>query len=369
MQLKQFAFYTPGTSEKRDNTFLRRSTNEKQYLEQRNNVIELSTSEECIRQAIQELEETKPMTQLELESIERRKEYEQGTAMANGWSSPWAIDTEGSKADFRPLSAMATTLTATSSSPISNVGAGKWGRQAYYNAEKASASGVVFLNNKGGSGSQGSGVWDSTWGNSLSYASADGKSAASSPQILANTLLPDMNEFAIFTSKPCNDNFTSSCGFYRPGAVAYHGFDGPSKLFFLEFTMPLSGIRGPQQADTPAAWILNAEIPRVAQYNSCSCWASGCGEFDIYEPLDSGNTKCKSTFHSAQRSGGSSDWFARPTEKPFKIAVWFDAPTSQAVISRLPDDVDFADVVEDSKLASWLARIDVAKRRTFELPK
>ncbi|KAI5283565.1 target of Sbf, partial [Ascosphaera aggregata] len=58
---------------------------------------------------------------------------------------------------------------------------GSWGRVAYYDASSGTADGLVFLNHQGG---QGSGVWDAANGNSLSYASKDAKSGASSPQVL-----------------------------------------------------------------------------------------------------------------------------------------------------------------------------------------
>ena len=70
----------------------------------------------------------------------------------------------------------------------------------------------------------------------------------------------------------------------------------------------------------PSVWMLNAQIPRTGQYSSCSCWESGCGEFDICEVLDSGNKKCKSTYHG-NTPGGSSDFFDRPVTGTMKMAV------------------------------------------------
>ncbi|KAK5070659.1 target of Sbf, partial [Cryomyces antarcticus] len=52
----------------------------------------------------------------------------------------------------------------------------------------------------------------------------------------------------------------------------------------------------------------------------CSCWTSGCGEFDIFEVLDSGNTRCKSTLHG-NIAGGDSDYFVRPTSGTIKAAL------------------------------------------------
>ena len=96
--------------------------------------------------------------------------------------------------------------------------------------------------------------------------------------------------------RECNND----CGFVRPGSVAYRlspnfcyvfmhtltvvsdGFDGADKVFLMEFSMPMDGTSG-FNADMPAIWMLNAQIPRTLQYGNaaCSCWESGCGEFDV----------------------------------------------------------------------------------------
>jgi hypothetical protein len=93
----------------------------------------------------------------------------------------------------------------------------------------------VFLNHFGGTGS---GVFDYSFGSSLSYASSDGCTGAASPQTLECTTLPSSAEVVIMTDRQCEDG---SCGYYRPGTVAYEGFDGDQKAFFFEFQMPDSG--------------------------------------------------------------------------------------------------------------------------------
>lgn len=57
-----------------------------------------------------------------------------------------------------------------------------------------------------------------SFGASLSYASCDGQSGASSPQILSDTMIPDGNEIVIMSDKSCNDG---GCGYTRPNSVAY----------------------------------------------------------------------------------------------------------------------------------------------------
>lgn len=317
MHLKQFAFYTPGSSKsKRDikaNSLQRRH----------------------------------------IHGHQERRIGDVVTATINGQVVSW-INQYGGQATAAP---QATGLSIVPSStptktpvpavaPVPNAGAGNWGRQAYYSARNGSADGLVFLNNMGG---QGSGVFDYTMGNSLSFASSDLKTGSASPQILADTLIDDNSEVILYTDKPCTG---SSCGAYRPGTVAYHGFSGQSKLFLLEFDMPLSGKTG-FNMDMPAAWMLNAAIPRTQQYGDCSCWKSGCGEWDIFEVLDSGNTRAKSTLHIGKDSGGESDYFERPTSKTIKAAVVFDGINSNGHIILLPDDTAFDPVIADAIVAGY----------------
>ena len=68
--------------------------------------------------------------------------------------------------------------------------------------------------------------------------------------------------------------------------------------------------------------MLNAQIPRTLQYGKaeCSCWTTGCGEFDIFEVLAPGDLRCKSTLHSNIK-GGNSDYFKRPTSGSMKAMV------------------------------------------------
>lgn len=232
--------------------------------------------------------------------------------------------------------------------PTINAGNGQWGRQAYYSAERQIADGLTFLNNMGG---QGSGVFDLVLGMSLSYAAADAKSGTASPQILANHMLGDGDEIVIMTDKACKDG---DCGVTRPGGVAYHGFDGAKKIFLLEFDMPITGATDWNQ-DMPAAWILNAQIPNTVQYGSaqCSCWESGCGEWDIFEVLDSGNTRCKSTVHG-NISGGDSNYFERPVDSTVKVAVIFDGDNSAGHIVVIPDETAFEQTLTDAQVAAYV---------------
>lgn len=162
---------------------------------------------------------------------------------------------------------------------------GDWSQIAYFKSDEKHSNGVTFLNNRGG---QGSGVWDTKFGNSLSYASADSKTGVASPELFSGNLGSGLDEIAIFSDVACEKS--GDCGYSRPGAVAYKGFAGAQKAFFFEFQMPNDGTSGWNQ-NMPAIWALNAKVPRTQQYGACSCWDSGCGEFDIFEVLDPGNIR------------------------------------------------------------------------------
>lgn len=115
--------------------------------------------------------------------------------------------------------------------------------------------------------------------------------------------------------------------------------------------MPMTGSTG-WQGDEPAIWALNAQIPRTVQYGpaECSCWTSGCGEFDIAETLNPGSTYMKSTLHT-NTPGGDSDYINRPTNgRLMKMAVIFSATSSTIHIQVLEDSTEFAQSLTGSDI-------------------
>ena len=250
-------------------------------------------------------------------------------------SSAVASSSSASKASTSSKSSAVASQTASS---------GSWSRKAYYNSESGSADGVTFLNHNGGSGS---GVFDYSFGSSLSYASDDGASGASSPQVLSDTLLDSNVEVVIMSDNECDGD----CGYVRDGTVAYHGWGGSQKAFLFEFQMPLDGnTDGATNGDMPAIWMLNAQIPRTLQYGKaeCSCWTTGCGEFDIFEVLAPGDLRCKSTLHG-NINGGDSDYFARPTEKTIKAALIMNGDNIH--IKQLDDSYQFGSSLDESDIS------------------
>ncbi|KAF5092537.1 hypothetical protein D0Z00_004535 [Geotrichum galactomycetum] len=256
-------------------------------------------------------------------------------------------------------SSLASTASKSTTSKKSSASGAGWSRDSYYNSKSSSASGVVFLNNLGGV--NGSGVWDSCFGNSLSYCGSDGVSAAQEPTTLSDIFLPSNKEFTIFSDRACSGD---SCGYYRPGTPAYHGFGGATKVFLFEFKMPLDPNSDAQiNADMPAIWFLNAQIPRTLQYGNgeCSCWGSGCGEFDVFEILNSGNKWLTSHLHSGQGSsdpsgsyggGGTPDYIMRPIDSSMKAAVVFEE--GSITISVLDDDASFDEFLSSETLSGWV---------------
>ncbi|EPQ63263.1 Bgt-4399 [Blumeria graminis f. sp. tritici] len=179
------------------------------------------------------------------------------------------------------------------------------------------------------------------------------KSGALSPQILANVTIPSDSEVIVMSGKTCQEG---DCGYVRPGSVAYHGFGGPNKIFLMEFMMPRDDKRG-FNGDMPAIWLLNAQIVRTLQYGKgeCSCWRSGCGEFDVAESLSSGSSFLKSTLHINQLAGDS-DYIRRPLYAPMKLAVVFNQKFSSIQIQVLSQEFAFSRSISMSAIDELLKK-------------
>jgi len=254
---------------------------------------------------------------------------------------------------------------STASTPSASLGvesSGSYTRSGYYDAASGTLDNLVFLANLGGGGS---GVFDDVFGNSLSYVDASGTVCASDSTVLGDIILPSDTEIIVMSGEECSGN---DCGYYRPGSVAYHGFDGADKVFMMEFSMPSAADSG-FNGDMPAVWMLNAQIPRTLQYGSptCSCWETGCGEFDIMEVLSSGATQCKSTFHT-NTLAGDSDYIDRPTSGTIKIAVIFSSATSTAHIQVLDDSIDFGTSLTTDEIQAMVSSTAGSQLSLFTVP-
>lgn len=195
-------------------------------------------------------------------------------------------------------------------------------------------------------------------GNSLSFLNAAANGGAKTAEALKSCLVPDNTEFSIWSAEKCDD----SCGAVRDKQTAYKGFAGANKIFLATFRMPMSGKTG-FNADMPAYWSLNGAIARAGQYSDCSCWATGCGEFDIYEVLAQGDKKCKSTLH-LNNGAGSSDYFNRPTDEFITVATVFQ-DSGDISIRELPRLSSFKEGLSASEVADWVK--GEAKTSIFQL--
>ena len=162
LQLKQFAFYIPGTS----TSSSKRQVNRPSRIARRHGHghDEFHVRDKAIR-TFQEnhiIEEKRAVGDLVVATI-------------NGVAVSWTNEYAGPGAEATPAPEVASTPVAApwdgsagsgassavsvaeSAIPSVNAGSGNWGRQAYYDAENQTADGLVFLNHNGG---QGSGVFD-----------------------------------------------------------------------------------------------------------------------------------------------------------------------------------------------------------------
>ncbi|CAI6271715.1 unnamed protein product [Periconia digitata] len=246
---------------------------------------------------------------------------------------------------------------ATTHSPPLRAG-DTWSRVAYYtSAAPAEATGFAFLANLGDP--QKSGTFDYSFGNSLGYVIGDGSKVTTDNTPFDGTLATSEREIAVFTDEICDGN----CEYARPDSVAHYGWGGPSKAFLIEFQMDHYDNEGSDQgmlSDAPAWWFLNAAIPRILQYGNdrnnipCSCWSTGCGEFDAFELLGRGELRAKSTIHrQGNREGGDSNYFLRPVGRMLKFAVIFHEWNITARV--LDDSFDFSQSLTQAQIDDFVA--------------
>lgn len=233
---------------------------------------------------------------------------------------------------------------------------GNWNQASYYNAANGTANNVTFLTTAGAN--------STCLGKALTYADSDGVSAASLATVLGSKNLIDSNqEYLIFSSQKCPDSGASnSCGVYRSGIPAYHGFPGTTKMFLFEFTMPNATTWVEWNYNMPAIWFLNAKIPRTSQYNpsgNCSCWGSGCGEFDAFEVMNGTQYRnLFSTLHTYQGTGNitygipAAGYFDRKLNDTMLGGVIFGTDGTVSVF--MPEQMSFSPSLSASTVNSWI---------------
>ncbi|CAB4254717.1 similar to Saccharomyces cerevisiae YJL171C GPI-anchored cell wall protein of unknown function [Maudiozyma barnettii] len=284
-------------------------------------------------------------------------------------SATWFSGTNAPLADhlsvhFRgPLSLSKFAFYTASSFAIDNNGnSSDWTRDAYYDASSQTSENLTFLTRAGSS--------SPCLGNALSYASSNGTGYASESTVLASdNYISSDAEFTIFSNTACpKSGYSKGCGVYRDDIPAYYGFGGTTKMFLFEFEMPTekqSNSSTFEYFDMPAIWLLNDHIPRTSQYptnSNCSCWSSGCGEFDIFEVMNgTERNHLYSTFHTFQgiedlgtgiQSGG---YIARDTSSTMMGGVIFDSDGNTVVF--VSDSTTFDSTVTYEQVSKWLSGV------------
>ncbi|MCJ1415566.1 target of Sbf [Xylographa parallela] len=240
--------------------------------------------------------------------------------------------------------AVASPVAVPAAAPVIDAGTGNWGRVAYYDAESATANGLTFLGNVN---------WNSetyeSLGATLGYVTPNGQNSSNKPAILENSLIPDGVEFVISSATACKND----CGATAPGANAYHGWNGAEKVFMIEIEMPLSGQTGYLNADMPAFWLLNTQIVNQQQYGKCSCWATGCGEWDIHEILKAGATTGYASMHMGDNYAGTPpQGLTRPTSGTMKIAAIVSGGVAHVEV--LNPNTSFGNTLSGATVAGYI---------------
>lgn len=239
--------------------------------------------------------------------------------------------------------AQASQLASGGGSPSSDTSSGAWNQVAYYSSSSpSSAKNVTFL-------------YPVPYANTdFLPSTGDMKDGpASSAQILGDVLIADDDRFYVNSGVQMDSSAA-------PNNKAYHGFAG-NKIFLVEMSMPMSGLRGQgQYPDAPAFWLLNEQLPATSDSAQCNCWASGCGEFDVHEIITPGNTIGYSTFHMGQQwCGGASNGFQRVTDGTQKLAVIIKAGSGAADsvvrIVVLDDSYNFGDSISEDDYSKWVS--------------
>lgn len=235
-----------------------------------------------------------------------------------------------------------------------------WNRLTYYNAEKQVGENITFLTTAG--------EYSPCLGYALTFAGANGTSAAKKATLLeSNNKIYSNEEYAIFSNVSCDSSGPNNdCGVYRSGIPAFQGFAGTVKMFLFDFEMPTEDKLSSDVSnyDMPAIWLLNAKIPRTAQYSNnvnCSCWRSGCGEFDVFEIMNTTEAlNLYSTVHDYQGTGDIQNGIAadkfieRDLTGNMKGGVVFDLNGNAAVF--VSNSTRFDSTISGSDINSWISK-------------
>ncbi|GMM57392.1 hypothetical protein DAKH74_040080 [Maudiozyma humilis] len=119
-------------------------------------------------------------------------------------------------------------------------------------------------------------------------------------------------EYMIYSNITCpKSSINGGCGVYRSDAAAFYGFDGVTKMFLFEFTMPTDSMQG--ASNTPVIWLSGDSLARVTDkyglQTNCSCLFQGCGELNVFSANATHMNSSMITLQGANVSGNYSELF------------------------------------------------------------
>ena len=179
-------------------------------------------------------------------------------------------------------------------------------------------------------------------------------------------------EFIIFSNFPCpRSGLDQTCGVYRKGIRSNTGFEGQTKLFLFEFTMPPetnTTKRSGRHYDAPAIWVANDRLARGTEFyhwdNNCSCLFNGCGAYQVFTTNESDTDYMYSSLQTFQpmENGSivndlfqgitSNGQFVRPKNTTVRGGVLFD--TVGNVVTFLTNKTTFDYEISPEELETLL---------------
>ncbi|GMM58133.1 hypothetical protein DAKH74_047490 [Maudiozyma humilis] len=219
-----------------------------------------------------------------------------------------------------------------------------WSRGAYfdYSTDVPHMENVTFLGHVGDT--------SECLGKSLGFIGADGVTKTKGNYPPAKYLnITDGVEYLLYSNTTCpKSKIANGCGVYRKGVKAFYGFDGATKMFLFEFTMPT--YRAPA-ANSPSIWLSTDSLPRVTEnyFNdtACSCISQGCGALNLFNANATHMNSSLITLQGQEdveyadliKGNVGDGYFERPTDTPVVGGVIFDSVGN--VVTFIADNATF----------------------------
>lgn len=259
-----------------------------------------------------------------------------------------------------------------------------WTQQALFDIAPDSISkqtiNVTFLGHKG--------KYSPCTGRALTFIKEDAVSFAQQnpdPAEFSGSVQSN-EEFIIYSNFPCpRSKWTGMCGYYKKGIRSYTGYEGQTKMFLFEFTMPTENSNSTEENtlyyDEPAIWLANERLSRATEYydwnNNCSCLFHGCGAYQVFTTNETDRDLLYSsvqTFQGVDRnisrdhvlmgttSGGQ---FVRPRNTTVRGGVIFDSEGN--VVTFLTNNTEFHEYLTPEQVDEMLYDIpNIGKEKVLQ---